>query len=767
MIAKGLVIVVLGLALLVNYTAFRRRFLTAPLFKIFRKVLPVMSQTEREALEAGEVWVEGALFSGRPEWGKLNDIKKPTLKPEEQAFLDHEVNTLCEMLDDWQVSHEDLDLPKEAWRYLKEKGFFGMNIPTTYGGRGFSSFMQSTVVMKIATRCLNAAVTTMVPNSLGPAELLMHYGTEEQKKYYLPRLAVGQEVPCFGLTSLEAGSDAGAMVDSGVVCRGTWEGKSVVGIRLNWDKRYITLAPVATVLGLAFRLSDPEHLLSNVVDRGITLCLIPTQTKGVEIGRRHLPLVTFMNGPTQGKDVFVPLDYVIGGESMIGHGWRMLMECLSAGRGISLPALSIATGKLSYLSTGAYAKVRKQFKVSIGQFEGVEAAMAKIAGFTYLMEALRSLTAAGIDLGRKPSVVSAITKYHMTDMARQAIVEAMDIHAGRGVMLGPKNYLARVYQGIPVSITVEGANILTRNLIIYGQGAIRCHPYVQAEMMAAQELDEKKGLSAFDSVLWKHVGYTLSNGLRTLFHGLTGGRFVGVSHSQSALLKPYQKQLTRMSAALAFTSDVAMLTLGGQLKRKERLSARLGDVLSHLYLAVSVMQYYRWQGFDRADEASVHWCLQYNLFQCQKAFEEFCDNFPLKVVGCLLKRWIFPWGSVFQMPSDHLDHQLAQQMMKPSLFRDRLTHGCFVGKGADDLIGIVEKAFQMSFEIQPLEEKISKAIQLKVLPKEGPQLEKLALALKQGVLNEAEYHALVEYDTLRRRALSVDDFLPETLLRGK
>ena len=761
MVAKGVVIAFLLVALLVNYTAFRRRFLTGPLFRNFKKVLPTMSQTEREALNAGEVWIEGNLFSGRPKWAQLSTIPAPSFSPDEQSFLDHEVNSLCGMLDDWQVSHEDLDLPSEAWQFLKEKGFFGMNIPTAYGGRGFSALAQSTIVMKIATRCISAAVTTMVPNSLGPAELLMHYGTESQKQYYLPRLAVGKEVPCFALTSLEAGSDAGALVDSGVVCHGMWEGKSVIGIRLNWDKRYITLAPVATVLGLAFRLSDPDHLLSEVVDRGITLCLIPTNTPGVEIGRRHLPLVTFMNGPTQGKEVFVPLDTVIGGASMIGHGWRMLMECLSAGRGISLPALSIATAKLSYRTTGAYAKIRKQFKISIGQFEGVEAAMARIAGYTYLMEALRLFTAAGIDLGKRPSVVSAITKYHMTEMARTVVSDAMDIHAGRGIILGPKNYLARAYQGTPVSITVEGANILTRNLIIYGQGAIRCHPYVQAEMAAAAELDEKKGLAAFDSVLWKHVFYTLSNGVRTVFHGLTAARFVCIQ--EKSLLKPYMKQLSRLSAALAFASDLAMLTLGGQLKRKERLSARLGDVLSHLYLATSVIQYYRWNGYNEADEPSVQWCLQRSLYECQQAFEGFCDNFPTPGLGLFLKKWIFPWGPVFKMPSDKLDHLLAQQMMKPSLFRDRLTRGCYIGEGDKDLLNSMEVALNKLYEVQPLEEKLKQAVDLKLISKEGSLGQKIEEALKAGVIVQSEYESLMEYDQLRRAALAVDDFLPETL----
>jgi alkylation response protein AidB-like acyl-CoA dehydrogenase len=593
----------------------------------------------------------------------------------------------------------------------------------------------------------------------------MHYGTEHQKKYYLPRLATGIDVPCFALTSPDAGSDAGAMTDSGVIMQGTFEGESVLGIQLNWNKRYITLAPIATVLGVAFRLFDPDHHLGQQEDLGITLCLIPTHLPGIRIGERHFPLnMSFMNGPTQGNNVFVPLSYIIGGEKMAGQGWRMLMECLSAGRGISLPALSISSGKIAYRMTGAYAKIRKQFKVSIGEFEGVEESMARIAGYTYLMEATRLLTTYGIDQGKKPSVISAITKYHLTEMARKVITEAMDIHGGRGVMLGPKNYLARAYEGIPISITVEGANILTRNLIIYGQGAIRCHPYVQAEMACTTLPDAALAVKKFDTVLGQHVAYTLSQAVRTLVYGLSQSRLINVQRTD--FVKPYIQHCIRMSTALALVSDVAMLVLGGKLKRKERLSARLGDVLSYLYMAASVVHYYDTHQKPEADTPEVHWTLQYCLFQCQQAFIDFCINFPNKFLGKMLRTWIFPFGRPFTMPSDALSHQLAQKMMQSSEFRDRLTQDCYLGQGEDDLIGIMEITFEYCLRIAPIERKIHQAIKAGIISKEAEPITQFQQAREKAIIEESEFAQLIEYEHLRQKAIAVDAFPKEYLTRN-
>ncbi|MEX0871449.1 MAG: acyl-CoA dehydrogenase, partial [Aquisalimonadaceae bacterium] len=552
------VIVLAPVALVLNVPSLRRRIISARLFATFRKVLPPMTQTEREALEAGDIWWEGELFRGRPDWRQLHGMQITRLSAEEQAFLDNQVETLCAMLDEDSIVRTHRDLPPEAWDYLKKERFFSMIIPRAHGGLQFSSLAQSTVVSKIATRSISAAVTVMVPNSLGPGELLMHYGTEEQKNHWLPRLARGEELPCFALTGPDVGSDAGAMPDYGVVCKGEHDGREVLGIRLNFSKRYITLAPVATVLGLAFKMYDPDHLLGEQEDIGITCALIPASHPGVEIGERHFPMgLAFMNGPLRGKDVFIPMDWIIGGAEQAGKGWRMLVECLSVGRAISLPALGTAAGKVSYRMTGAYARIRRQFKLPIGRFEGVQEAMGRIGGFAYMLEASRVLTASAGDMGVRPSVVSAIAKYHMTEMMRTSLNDAMDVHGGRGIMFGPRNYLGYGYQAIPVGITVEGANILTRNLMIFGQGAIRCHPYVFPEMEAARNND----LAAFDRLLFSHVGFSINRGVRALTHGLTAAAF-----ADSPVDGPtgrYYRNLSRMSSALALVSDVAMGVLGG------------------------------------------------------------------------------------------------------------------------------------------------------------------------------------------------------------
>jgi acyl-CoA dehydrogenase len=728
----------------------RRHFFSRFIFNYFKKSLPPMSATEREAIEAGDVWWEGDLFSGRPDWKKLHAFPKPQLTVEEQAFLDNEVATLCAMLDDWKIVQEDCDMPEAVWQYLKDKGFFGLCIAKEYGGHGFSAFAHSSIVVKIASRSLSSAVNTMVPNSLGPAELLVHYGTEAQKNHYLPRLAKGTDIPCFALTGIDAGSDAGAMTDTGIICKGEFEGNEVLGIRLNWNKRYITLAPIATVMGLAFKLFDPNHLLGEKTDIGITLCLIPTNHPGVEIGRRHFPFgLAFMNGPIQGHDVFVPLDWIIGGAKMAGQGWRMLMECLSIGRGISLPSLSTAGSMLCYRTTGAYARLRRQFKVSLSEFEGVQEPLSRIAGNTYLVEACRQMTVGAVDLKVKPAVASAIAKYHTSEINRKIYIDAMDIHAGRAVQMGPRNYLAHGYMGIPIGITVEGANILTRNLIIFGQGAIRCHPYILPEMQAVNANDLKR----FDKLLFSHLGFSFSNFVRCPLLGLTNACFIKAPKSP---LKAYYQQLTRMSSALAMTADFAMLILGGALKRKESLSARLGDVLSYLYLGSCVLKYHADNGSPQEELIYVHWTLDTCLYEIQKAFIDFFRNFPNRLIAGILKFRIFPLGLSYKAPSDHLNQALATSMLVPSNLRDRLTYLCYTG--SEGPLAQMEAAFIASQKADGLTRRIYQSIHDHLLSKEGDLFKHIDDALAAKIINTEEAALLRSAEIARTESLQVDDF---------
>src|SRR4051794_19328764 len=572
-------------AAIVNIPLLRRKIIPAHVLAVYRRILPDMSQTEKEAIDAGTVWWDADLFSGRPDWDKLLAVRAPRLSPEEQAFLDGPVEKLCEMCNDWEISHELQDLPPHAWQFIKDQGFLGMIIPKKYGGLGFSALAHSAVVMKLSSRSSTAAISVMVPNSLGPAELLLHYGTDAQKDYYLPRLAKGHEIPCFALTSPEAGSDAASIPDFGIVCKGTWQGKEVLGMRVTWDKRYITLGPVATLLGLAFRLYDPEHLIGEKEDLGITCALVPTNTAGVNIGRRHLPLnAVFQNGPNHGKDVFMPLEWIIGGADYAGKGWMMLMGCLAAGRAISLPTSSTGGVKALTRFTGAYARVRSQFKTPIGKLEGVEEALGRIAANCYVMDATRIMTAGAVDLGEKPAVLSAIAKYHMTERARSSVNDAMDIVGGKGICLGPNNWVGRGYQMTPIAITVEGANILTRTLIIFGQGAIRCHPYVLREMRAAKEMQGAQASREFDDAFTSHIGHVLSNGVRAWVHGMTSSRLGHTPANCAEETRHYYRFTSRLSAAFAFLADMSMMGMGGALKRKEKISGRLGDVLSMLYL---------------------------------------------------------------------------------------------------------------------------------------------------------------------------------------
>jgi acyl-CoA dehydrogenase len=741
-------------------TTLRQKAISRPLLRLFRGLMPPISDTEREALEAGTVWWDAELFSGRPDWKKLLSIPPPALTTEEQAFLDGPVQDLCRMLEDWQINEELHDLPPEVWKFIKDKGFFGMIIPKKYGGLEFSALAHSSVVMKIASRSITGAVTVMVPNSLGPAELLLHYGTEEQKNHYLPRLARGEEIPCFALTSLDAGSDATAMTDSGVVCRGEFGGKKdVLGIRLNWEKRYITLVPVATVLGLAFKLYDPDHLIGNQTNRGITVALIPTHTPGVEIGRRHAPLnLVFQNGPTRGRNVFIPVDWIIGGKERGGQGWRMLVESLAAGRSISLPSLATGAGKLASRATGAYARIRKQFKIPIGRFEGVEEALTRIAGFTYLMDAARIMTAGAVDKGEKPSVISAIVKYHLTELMRKAVNDAMDVQGGSGICMGPRNYLGRVYQAVPISITVEGANILTRNLIIYGQGAIRCHPFILKEMQAAADPDPARALTEFDRVFFKHIAFSIRNAFRCLVLGMTGARFA--SSPTGDRTKRYYRQITRMSACLAFASDLSMLVLGGTLKRREKLSARLGDVLSHLYLASAALKRYEDQGRPPEDLPLLRWSCNYAFHQVQESFAGLIRNFPNRPVAWILRFFIFPLGKRYKTPNDRLGHQVARLLLQPSPTRDRLTAGIYFPTDPREFIGRLEAALEKVIAAELLEEKVRAAIKAgRLKPSDEDSL--LREAVGVGVIREEEAKLIREADSLRREALTVDDFPPD------
>ncbi len=734
----------------------RKRYISAPLLKQFRKVMPSMSTTEQEALDAGTVWWDGDLFSGKPDWEKMLKIPAPKLSDEEQAYIDGPVEELCQMLDDWQITQGDHDLPPKVWKFLKQSRMFGMIIPKAYEGLEFSAMANSAVVMKIASRSVTAAVTVMVPNSLGPGKLLLHYGTQAQKDHYLPRLARGEEIPCFALTGPQAGSDAGALPDSGIICRGTFEGEEILGIRLNWEKRYITLGPISTIIGLAFKLFDPDHLIGDEKSLGITVALIPSNTPGVEIGERHIPLnIPFQNGPNRGKDVFIPIDWIIGGEEGVGQGWRMLVECLSEGRGISLPALSVGAGKAACRYTGAYARVRRQFNQPIGYFEGIEEPLARIAGKTYQMDAARIMTLGALDQGEKPSVISAIIKYHLTERYRKVTNDAMDIQGGSGICLGPRNLVGRVYQAIPVAITVEGANILTRSMIIFGQGAVRCHPYVLKEFTAAQSDDHEQALEDFDQAIFSHVSFIFSNIARVSWLGLTRGKF---SYSPvKGPTKAYFQQLNWMSAAFAIMVDVSLMTLGGSLKRKERISARLGDVLSELYLCSAVLKLYHDQGEKEEELPLVKWALLDSLYNIQEALRGLLLNLPFKPLSWFLRLLIFPTWTPYHESSDHLDHQAARIILNKGDARERLTSGIYASLDEHESVGRLERAFEAALAASPLEKTLrqaKKAGQIK-----GKSISELAQhACELGVISNEDIELLKEASRLRNDVIQVDAF---------
>lgn len=757
-------IVFLAIAVPLNSAAIRKEYLSKPALKMYRKIMPEMSQTEQEAIDAGTVWWDGEIFSGNPHWKKLHEIPQARLTAEEQAFLDGPVETVCGMVDEWEINHKRADLPPEIWQYLKDHKFFAMIIKKEYGGLEYSAFAQSRVLQKLAGVSSVLSSTVGVPNSLGPGELLQHYGTEEQQNHYLPRLARGEEIPCFALTSPEAGSDAGAIPDKGVVCKGMWEGKEVVGMKLTFDKRYITLAPVATVVGLAFKLFDPEGLIGDKKELGITCALIPSDTDGLDIGNRHFPLnVPFQNGPIRGNEIFVPLDYIIGGVDMAGQGWRMLVECLSVGRCITLPSTSAGGVKSIALATGAYSRIRRQFKLPIGKMEGIEQMLSYIGGNAYLMDAVTSFSTKGVDLGEKPSVISAISKYHLTEKMRQAVINAMDVHGGKGVMLGPNNYLGRGYQGAPIAITVEGANILTRNMMIYGQGAMRCHPYVLNEIKAAAISDFDEAVDEFDKVLFGHVGFAISNTVRSIWLGVTHSKFKSAPFNDAT--KPYYQALSKFSANLALLSDLSMATLGGELKRKERLSARLGDMLSFLFIGSTVLKRFDDEGRKSEDLPFVHWAMQDTLHQCEVAMKELLENFPNKVMGYSLKVLLMPFGSMFKKPSDKIEHEISLILQSPNDVRSRLGSGQYLPAGTENAFGLLEQTLKDILNAEPIFDRVCKGLgetlpftQLNLVAEKG---------LEAKLINEQEAALLRRTEEGRLKVINVDDFDSSEIMSGQ
>ena len=759
---KIAVSVPLVLLLLLNLRWLRVALITRPFLKKYRRLLPSMSSTEREALDAGTVWWDGELFTGGPNWQKLMSAKAPVLTAAEQAFLDGPCEELCGMLDDWDITHRRADLPPDVWAFIKAKGFFAMIIPKSYGGLEFSAYAHSCVLIKIASRSATAASTIAVPNSLGPAELLLHYGTEEQKNHYLPRLARGDEVPCFALTGPRAGSDAASIPDIGIICKGRWQGAEVLGIRLNFSKRYITLAPIATVIGLAFRLFDPDKLAGERADLGITCALIPRDTPGITIGRRHFPLnVPFQNGPIQGHDVFVPMDALIGGLKMAGQGWRMLVEQLSVGRCISLPSNSAGGAKAAVYASGAYAQLRRQFNAPIGRFEGIQQVLARMAARTYIIDAARSVTAGAIDGGEKPSVPSAMLKYHATELARMIANDAMDVHGGKGICLGPRNYLGRGYQVVTVAITVEGANILTRSLIIFGQGAVRCHPWVLKEMNAARNPNREEGVRDFDRALMGHIGFAISNAARSIIMALTFARFTQVPRSGAT--RRYFQHINRYSASFSLAADVAMLALGGYLKKKESLSARLGDVLSSMYLASMVLKHHENQGHPDADLPLVEWACRSLIYQAQEQLHLFLRNFPNRPLAAFMRLFIFPRGLTYFAPSDRLDREIVKLITSPTETRERLTAYIYKKRDAGNPLGLLQEALELSAGAETLEKRIRvdgvKTGRVTALDLPG----QIAESLQAGILKQSEADMLSDYDAKVLALINVDDFAPHEL----
>ncbi|WP_336038536.1 acyl-CoA dehydrogenase [Acinetobacter calcoaceticus] len=752
----GIPIIALSIIILVEPLRFN--LITKPAYKALANSMPSISTTEQEALEAGTSWWEKELFMGAPDWSQFEKYPYPTLSEEEQSFIDNEVELLCSMLNEWEIHHHLKDLPPEVWQFIKDKGFLGLIIPKSFGGKEFSSFAQSRIMSKIASRSLTTAVSCMVPNSLGPGELLMHYGTDAQKQQYLPGLAKGEEIPCFGLTSPEAGSDAGAIPDSGVVCYGEYEGAQVLGLRMNFSKRWITLAPIATVVGLAFKLYDPEGLLGdkNKTEYGITCALIPASHAGVKIGARHFPGSPFMNGTVEGEDVFIPIDWIIGGQENAGKGWRMLMECLGVGRGISLPALATAAGEMSYLTVGAFAKIRQQFNISVGKFEGVQEATSEIASDTYMLEAFRYLVTCGLNQGGTPAVMTAMAKYYATETMRKVVNHGMDIAGGRAIQLGPRNFLALTYQAIPIAITVEGANILTRSLMIFGQGSMRCHPYLFEELQLLQSEDKSTSVKKFDDLLFKHLAYTFNRGAKSFAYGWTGGSS-DAPQSVDQFTASYYKTINRFSANFALVSDMALGLLAGDLKRKEMLSGRLADIHAHLFISTAILKFYEAGQKTEAEQLHAKLALQKAFLSIQEAFWGLFENFPAKLPAAFVKWICFPFGRVISKPDDELKQQVAELMMQEHPFREQLKHHVFYSTKADDVTGRLEHAFQILRTLEPLWDKFKKAESKGKFT--GLTFEEnIAHATKEGFISESEAQQLLQYNAIRFDSMLTDVF---------
>ncbi|PSQ97315.1 MAG: acyl-CoA dehydrogenase [Bacteroidetes bacterium SW_9_63_38] len=738
-----------------------RRLVSSSLMKLMEALqfLPTISETEQTAIDAGSVWMDGELFSGNPDFEKTLNQLYPELTDEEQAFLDGPCEEVCGMVDDWKV-HQRGDLSAETWDYLTEQGFFGLIIPEEQGGLGFSAAGRSAVVQKLGAHSVPLGITVMVPNSLGPGELLMHYGTEDQKEYYLPRLADGDILPAFALTEPNAGSDAGSMESYGEVFK---DDDGELKLRLNWEKRYISLAAVSGVLGLAFKLHDPNNHLGKGEELGITCALVPTDADGVKLGRRHDPLgVAFYNCPTEGEDVVLPIDAIIGGAEGAGEGWTMLMDALSAGRGIMLPAQATGGGKFTTRVAGAHAAVREQFGLSIGKFEGIEEPLARIAGYTYIMDAARRYTAGAVDSGEKPAVVSAIMKYNTTEMQRDLVNDGMDILAGNGISRGPSNLLGLAYQALPISITVEGANILTRTMMIFGQGAIRCHPYALKEIEALMDGDVEK----FDDAFWSHVRHVVRNGFRAFGLSLTRGRLA--SSPVSGPAAPYYRKMAWAAASFAFFADIAMGSLGGALKRKEKITGRFADILSWMYLGTAVLTRFEKEGRDPEQEPFLHWSMQYAFAQMQEAFEGLFENLKVPGLTWLLRLVVAPWARINtfgSMPDDDLGGTIARAIQEKDGTREWLTKDLYVPDTMDQPLGELENAFRLSRDAYHVGQKIKDAIRDGCLPKKRPH-QLLDEAREEGVITDEEYEIVHRADEARERYIQVDEFSLDEYRQG-
>ena len=737
----------------------RTLFISNFIMKLIQRInlMPQISATERIAVEAGTLWIDKDLFSGKPDYQKLMSESYPRLTQQEKDFIDGPVEELCRMAHNFDIVNKR-SIPQEIWDYIKKEKFFGMIIPNEYGGLGFSALAHSAVITKLNSRSSTIAVTVMVPNSLGPAELLMHYGTEEQKKYYLPRLADAREIPCFALTEPEAGSDAGSIQASGVVFKGE---DNKLYIRLNWNKRWITLAAISTVMGMAFRLKDPDHLLGDKEDIGITCALVPSQTKGVVLGDRHNPMfVPFYNCPTQGKDVVVPIGAIIGGQKQVGHGWRMLMESLGAGRGISLPSQLCGGSKLVSRLVSSHSVIRKQFGCSIGKFEGVKEHLAKIAGKTYMIDAMRVYTLGALDSGIKPPIITAIAKYHATEIGRDIVNYGMDIMGGAGLSLGPRNLIAPLYMSTPIGITVEGANILTRTLMIFGQGAMRAHPYAFQEINAL----ENNNVRDFDKAFWSHVGHVFRNLCRSIGLSLTRGLLskpYGDRHT-----KRYFRKLSWISASFALMADVVMGLFGGTLKKREMLTGRFADILSHMYMATSVLRRYEAEGRRKEDLPFVHYSMKYCLTQIQKAFDGIFCNINVKGLTWLFKFFLRTWSDVNTLAeniNDDLVYKVSNAILTDGSARDNLTEGIYLPNDKTQHIARLEHAFQVILRSENSERKIRNAIRKKQLPKTKVRFV-IDEALSKSIISQTEYDELKESAELRLDAIQVDSFTQEEYL---